>query len=82
MLNFLSKFRHFLSRSRISLTKIFFKNPWKFQPERHLNENGDFQKSVYQQPFNTGKRSCPGQILADIELFHFTKNLMKYEKLI
>jgi cytochrome P450 len=55
----------------------FAKEPLKFKPERFLDDQGEFKKNENMMPFFIGKRSCPGQILANLEVFHFMKNMIK-----
>jgi len=65
------------SLSGIAVSEKYFKDPYVFNPERFIDENGDFKKDENLLPFNYGRRSCPGQILANIELFHFTRNILE-----
>ena len=51
--------------------------PAKFSPERHLDENGKFQKSDNWIPFNVGARNCLGQQLAKMELLITTVMLFR-----
>ncbi|KAF8786756.1 Cytochrome P450 18a1 like protein [Argiope bruennichi] len=44
--------------------------PEKFKPERFLSKDGkSVVKSKYYMPFSLGKRNCPGESMAYIELF-------------
>ena len=52
-------------------------DPFEFRPERFINEEGRFVKHPYVIPFASGKRSCPGELLARQELYLFTGNLVK-----
>jgi hypothetical protein len=45
-----------------------FEEPYKFNPERFLNDEGNYQKSAMLRPFGVGKRQCLGQILAKKEI--------------
>jgi len=55
----------------------YWKNPDKFYPERHLNENGECIKSEKIIPFSTGPRYCLGGQLATMHLFLFMVNLLQ-----
>jgi cytochrome P450 len=56
-----------------------FPDPFAFRPERFINEKGQTVKPEYIIPFSIGKRSCPGEPLARMELFlYFTSVLHKF----
>ena len=54
-------------------------DPFKFVPDRFLDENCDFRKYDASVPYHLGRRDCPGQILSNIELFHMSKIILKLD---
>lgn len=57
-----------------------WESPETFRPERFLNSDGEVVKPDHLIPFFMGKRSCPGEGLATMELFLFiTTILQRYE---
>uniref|UniRef100_H2XKK3 Uncharacterized protein n=1 Tax=Ciona intestinalis TaxID=7719 RepID=H2XKK3_CIOIN len=54
-----------------------WKDPYKFNPDRHLDAEGNFVKSNHVMQFNIGLRSCLGQQLARMELFLITVTLFR-----
>jgi len=48
-----------------------YKNPEEFIPDRFLDEQGKLRKDPMCIPFSTGKRACPGESLAKMELYLF-----------
>lgn len=52
----------------------------EFRPERFLTEDGKtFKKMEHYMPFSIGKRACPGEPLAKVELFlYFTAILQRF----
>lgn len=57
----------------------FWKDPNKFDPTRFLNEDGSLmeRKPECLVPFSLGKRTCPGEILATVEIFLGVTSLLQ-----
>ncbi|KAK6183019.1 hypothetical protein SNE40_010574 [Patella caerulea] len=51
--------------------------PSVFKPERFLNDAGNPTKPPAFMPFSVGPRSCPGDSLAELELFVFFTNILQ-----
>lgn len=49
----------------------YWKEPELFKPSRYLNEDGSImdRKPLHLIPFSIGRRSCPGEMFASIEIF-------------
>ncbi|XP_077345174.1 cytochrome P450 2K4-like [Lithobates pipiens] len=54
-----------------------FERPESFYPEHFLDSQGAFVKKAAFMPFSAGRRSCPGETLAKMELFLFFTSLMQ-----
>ena len=54
-----------------------WESPEKFRPERFLTPEGRYQSSDLLAPFSVGKRVCPGETLARMELFLFFVGIMQ-----
>ncbi|KAI2649500.1 Cytochrome P450 2A9 [Labeo rohita] len=55
-----------------------YSTPYEFNPAHFLDENGTFLKKESFIPFSIGKRMCPGEQLARMELFLFFTSLMQH----
>jgi cytochrome P450 len=53
----------------VHMNEEYFPNPDKFDPSRFIDEEGRFIRSDKMIAFSTGKRSCPGQPVADCITF-------------
>uniref|UniRef100_A0A8C6YF75 Uncharacterized protein n=1 Tax=Naja naja TaxID=35670 RepID=A0A8C6YF75_NAJNA len=68
----------------IHFDPLRWEDPENFHPSHFLDKKGEFQKKDAYLPFSAGKRACPGEALADMELFlifsillqHFTFELI------
>lgn len=59
-----------------------FANPDSFQPERFLDDNGNFVKSSHVIPFSVGPRHCLGEQLAKMEIFLFLTSIVQKYKMV
>ncbi|XP_071790637.1 cytochrome P450 2U1-like [Asterias amurensis] len=50
--------------------------PDQFRPERFLDERGQYRKHEHFLPYGTGRRMCPGERLASMEVFLFFTHLL------
>lgn len=56
---------------------MFWEDPEVFRPERFLDDAGNFMRGLEPVPFGYGKRQCPGELLARMEMFIFTTFLVQ-----
>lgn len=63
----------------------FWNEPGKFKHDRFLSEDGKCIKSSSSDrlmPFGHGKRSCPGESMARLEIFLYTTTLVQKYKIL
>lgn len=81
---------HFIKKDSVIVPNLWqlhhdsdiWDNPWDFQPERFIDENGELVSSDHKyrtrlMPFSAGVRACPGQQLANSRLFIIITTLVK-----
>ena len=56
-----------------------FEDPYEFRPERFIDSNGKLVNTEKVWAFSLGKRACPGETLAVLEVFlYFTMILQNF----
>ncbi|ULT87429.1 hypothetical protein L3Y34_006920 [Caenorhabditis briggsae] len=66
--------------STVMLDEKIFPDPYKFNPDRFIDEHGKLKKVEELCPFSVGKRQCLGEGLARMELFLMLANFFhRYE---
>ncbi|NXL51205.1 CP2DH protein, partial [Podilymbus podiceps] len=63
--------------SSVLKDETVWKKPNEFYPEHFLDADGQFVKPEAFIPFSAGRRACPGEQLARMELFLFFTTLMQ-----
>lgn len=59
-----------------------FPNPRRFDPLRFIDAEGRLKRCDEIIPFSVGKRACPGEGMARMELFLFFSNLFNRFKVL
>ncbi|XP_008634709.1 cytochrome P450 2D14 [Corvus cornix cornix] len=63
--------------SSVLKDETLWDKPQEFYPEHFLDANGQFVKPEAFLPFSAGRRACPGEQLARMELFLFFTSLLQ-----
>lgn len=61
----------------IAMDPTYFPEPFKFDPMRFLDDSGNLKRDKNLMPFGIGRRSCPGQAIAELQMLVFTVNLLR-----
>ncbi|XP_039261516.2 cytochrome P450 1A1-like [Styela clava] len=73
----------FINQWSINHEELTWNSPDHFRPERFLDADGEFRKEIGDQVvlFGMGRRICPGRLLAKIEMFLYTTEIIRNCKL-
>nr|XP_028572967.1 cytochrome P450 2C5-like [Podarcis muralis] len=63
--------------STVHFDPLQWETPEEFNPGHFLDEKGNFRNRAAFMPFSAGKRACPGEALARMELFLFFGALLQ-----
>ncbi|KAH0616836.1 hypothetical protein JD844_028254 [Phrynosoma platyrhinos] len=64
--------------SSVLKDETMWEKPHEFYPEHFLDANGQFIKREAFLPFSAGRRACPGEQLARMQLFIFFTSLLQH----
>ncbi|XP_042323878.1 cytochrome P450 2D14-like [Sceloporus undulatus] len=64
--------------SSVLKDETVWEKPYEFYPEHFLDANGQFIKREAFLPFSAGRRACPGDQLAKMDLFIFFTSLLQH----
>ncbi|XP_054843686.1 cytochrome P450 2D14-like isoform X1 [Eublepharis macularius] len=67
----------FNNLSSVLKDETMWEKPHNFYPEHFLDANGQFVKREAFLPFSIGRRACPGEQIAKVELFIFFTTLLQ-----
>lgn len=66
-----------IANFRVHENPKFFPEPEKFKPERFISKDGKFVRDEHVMPFGYGRRSCPGEPIAHMEVFLFVVSFIQ-----